>query len=300
MTFTPVVAPYVPSYANRQSYITPDEFTQDPNGVDVSQLVAGGNAFDNAAALEAIIADGSAWVDAICQQIIGATVDTQAGRYRIDRRGLLTVPCDYSPIVAIDAVTIGENPAALTPLTDSTGVWPNGKVVEIPVAALNSRPGTTGYDSYALFTGGYLYTTITYVNGYANTTLGAASAEGDTELTVASPLGIVAGMNLGLYDAARSEPVTVAAGYAYGSTTVPLSAPLGYAHDAGVACSALPPEVRRATKLLTAALIKTRGDEAFVMSAISSEPDTTALGEPGLSRDVDIATKLLTRFVRAR
>ena len=299
-TFTPVIAPYVPTYAARQSYITPGEFTEDPNGVDVSQLVAGGNAYDNAAALLGVISDGSAWVDAICHQVLGATEDVQAGRYRVNNRGIIAVQCAYSPIVAVNAVSLGPTPQTLTALTDSTGIWPNGKTVEIPFVSNGLTPsGAYPYPS-GWVNGRDVYATVTYVNGFANTTLAEPATAGTSEITVVSALGVVAGSGLGLYDGSSTEGVTVAASYTYGSTTVPLAAPLTFAHAEGVAASALPPAVRRATKLLTAALIKTRGDEAFVMASINSEPTSQPVGEPGLAADVDIATRLLVDYIRVQ
>ena len=289
---TPIVAPYVPSYANRQSYITAAEFIQDPNGVDVSQLVAGGSVFDNNAALIGVIADASAWVDAICEQILAATIDIQVGRYRIDRDGNVKVPCDYSPVIAVNAVSTGDRPQDLAAVTDLTGTWIRPKVVQIPVVQ-------TFYDRVG-YASGDLYVEMTYVNGYANTTLADAANPGDTTIVVTGPLGIAPNMNLGCYDGSTSEPLVVSSSYSYGSSTVPLASPLANGHAAGTAVSALPPEVRRATKLLTSALIKTRGDEAFQMASISAEPETTALGQPGLTRDVEIATRLLARFRRVR
>jgi hypothetical protein len=50
----------------------------------------------------------------------------------------------------------------------------------------------------------------------------------------------IAGQHYRIYDGAKSERITIASTYTYGSTTIPLTAPLTHTHAAGVAIGNLP------------------------------------------------------------
>lgn len=280
----PVLAPYVPSYAAFTPYITADEFKQSATGVDVSQLVPGGTVEDNAAALVTKISRASNYADNICHQVLAATADVEPGRYRVYPDCTIRVPVRYSPLIAITAVSLGRQPGQLQPLTDLSGLWPERKVVEIPVS---------GYPA-----GSMVYTLLSYVNGWANTTLAAAAGGGAVSLTVVQPIGILPGLTMQLYDAGNTEPVTVAADYEYGSATVPLTTPTVFAHGGGTALSALPPVIKEAVVLLTTALIKTRGAESVAMGAMQAEPDKTEKTEPGGLEEFKLAAAMLTDFMR--
>lgn len=291
---TPVVAPYVPSYAARPPYLTAQEFAVSPNGVDTSQLVPGGNAAVNAAALKAVILGASGWVDAICHQILAATLDTQVGIYRVRSDGTVWVPCDYTPIITVNAVSWGYSPGAMAAMTDLSNVWPQRKVVQIP---LTGNPAF-GFDSG--FRARTVYVTVSYVNGYANTLLLGGVNAGDLVLDVVSPLGVVPGLTLSINDSAVTEDVVVAPSYVLGSTVVPLVAPLAFGHVDATAITTLPPRVKEACAHLTSALIKTRGAEAVVMSSMSEQPTTKELIQSGGLADVEVATALLGDFIRVR
>lgn len=281
---TPVVAPYVPSYAARPPYLTAAEFINSPNGVDTSQLVPGASVATNAAVLKAVILAASGWVDAICHQILAATLDTQVGIYRVRPDGTVWVPCDYTPIVTVNGVSWGYVPSSMNTLSDLTGVWIQRKVAILPIGACIGR----------------IYLALQYVSGYANTLLADAVNAGDQVVDVVSPLGVVPGLTLSINDGALTEDVVVDTSYVLGATTVPTAAPLQFAHVVETSITALPPRVKEACAHLTSALIKTRGAEAIVMSSMTEQPTTKELIQSGGLADVEVATSLLGDFIRVR
>lgn len=275
----PVVAPSVPTYATYTSYITPEEFQFAPNGVDVTQLIPGGSPEDNAVALSQVIARASSEADRICQKTLAATVDVEAGRYRIGRDGFVRVPVPYAPLIQVNDVSVGAGPGQLTPLADLSNIeFEAGTVAAIPLSS-GFNPGLP--PTFAGARDGRLYVQVTYINGYACTLTAGTTAPGATSITVVSALGIVPGLALTLYDGAASEPVIVDGSYQLGSTTVPLRAPLANAHAEGVSVSALAPWVKQALIDLTSSMIKLRGAEAFAMSSIDQQPAQTQPSTPG-------------------
>lgn len=289
----PAIAPYVATYATRQPYITVDEFLNAPTGVDPSQIKVGASSTENRAALAQQILRASGAADTICQQVLGATTDVQSGQYRVTPNGTIKVPVDYTPLVAVTAVKVGLLANSLATLTDLSGVWPSRKVAEIPVDAANYTVFSDTPAAQARR--GRVYAVVTYVNGYANTTLAANALAAATSVTVADGTGIVPGLPLRLYDATADlwEPVTVASTYVFGSTTVPLTSGLVNAHSAGTAISALPPAIKQAVIHLTTFYIKTRGAEAIAMEDFGGEPSHSVSAEAGGIEEYDWALELL-------
>lgn len=313
MTVAPVYASYVPTYASREPYITVDEFLAAPTGTDVTQLVPGASPAANRDALKGVILRSSSECDVFCQQVLAATLDTQVAPpegWRVIRRGgrtSLMVPVDYTPVVCVTGVSLGTDPSNVTALTDLTGVWPSRKIVSIPVASGGITNPPTGAvpgsgPSWPVGAWDRRWGTVSYVNGFFNATLTGAVVAGATAITPSDVLGLYPGLSFTIYDSlfASSETCQVAAGYTPGAATVPLSAPLSYAHAAGTSVSALPPAVRQAVISLTSALIKRRGGEAIMLQSIRDEPSRVEQGEPGMSSDEQHAYALLKPFRRVR
>lgn len=286
----PVFAPDLGTYTARTPYLTPAEFTEAGTGCDISQLVPGGTTGDQSAALARIIRQASAWADSLCYKVLAATVDTQAGRY-LSRGGIISVPVKYAPLVAVTSISVGDEAWCAQPLGDLSRVG-----IEPPLLLRFAEPGC-GWGAATR----RRFVTVTYVNGWACTTLAAAATAGAASITLASNLAVGPGMTLTVDDGANTEQVTVASSFVPGSTgPVPLTAPLAAAHTVGVAASAIPPDIKRAVIALTACLIKTRGSEALIMGSIGSPPDKTALSEAGGIEDFEIATDLLGPYRRVR
>lgn len=300
---SPIVAPYVPFYAETQPYLTTAEFLAAPTGIDNTQLIPGGNTAANAAALATAIASASNYADSLCYQVLAATSDLQVGEYRLQRDGSIKVPLDFSPLVEITGVSVGKRAGQLTALTDLSGIWMNRKVPRIPAGSvLDSFGGSSFAIGAACARPGYVFAQVAYVNGYANTALAGAVLAGASSVTVTSALGIFPGMPLTINDdaLALTEAVVVGAGYVQGSTTVPLVAALLHPHAAGTAVSALPRAVKQAVICLTSHLIKTRGAESLAMASVSGGPADMTRDEVGSSAEYEQAVDLLHPFRRVK
>lgn len=282
---TSVFAPWVPTYATYTPYISVAEFLAEPTGVDTSQLIPDGTQAQNEAALARVIARASSEADRICQQVLAATTDIQTGVYRVqsDRAtGLpvIAIPVKYTPLIEVVDVRVGSSVTDAVSLLDLSGIRFEQKVAWVPLAGPVCRFGR-------------VYAQMTYVNGFAHTLLAAPAAAGASSITVKGALGVFPGLPETLYDSGSTEPIAVDASYVPGATTVPLAAPLVFAHAAGVTCSALPPFVRDAVINLVASLVKVRGAEAFEMSSIMQQPTRTVTAEPGSTTEYQRAVDLL-------
>lgn len=281
----PVFAPWVPTYATYTPYITAAEFLAEPTGVDTSQLIPGGSQDDNKAALVRVIARASSEADRICQQVLAATTDIQSGMYRVQRDGTIGIPVKYTPLIEISDVAVGRRVADAVSLVSLAGTRFEQKVAWVPI------PGP-------LSACGRLYAQMTYVNGFAHTLLASPASAGDSSLVLKGALGAFPGLPMTVYDAASTEAIAVNASYTPGSATVPLAAPLQFAHSAGVTVSALPPFVRDAVINLVASLVKVRGAEAFQMATIMEQPGHPAASEPGGTTEYQRAVELLASLKR--
>lgn len=287
-----VYAPYISSYTTRTPYITAAEFQASPTGINVSQLVPRGTQEQNIDALNVAISRASSYIDMFCKQTLAATTDTQSGRFRIQRAGYLRIPVPFSPIIAVNSVKVGFSPSSLTTMPNLSDLWIDRKVVTFPIQTVQLN---VGYSS--LYSDGRAYVVLEYVNGWANTLLANAVSAGSSTITVDSSLGIQPGVQLTIYDPAHTEVVVVAS---VSGNVLTLASPVDYAHEAGFNVSALPAAVKQAAVMLTAALIKTRGSEAIVMSQLRQQASSVVPIEDGGFQDVAIAKELLLPFVRTQ
>lgn len=283
-----VTSPIVSTYSSRIPYLTPQEYIASPTGVDTGNLVPTGTTQQNADALVQTIARASNWVDTECRKVLAATLDTQAGRYRVRADGTIRVALDFTPILQITSVQAGLTPSTMATITDLSNAWIDRKVATIPLWGLSVAPGNPYASSDRMFA------VVQYVNGYANCLLTAVAPANTTTLTVDSALGIVAGQQLTIYDPGSTEAVTVAT---VTGNTITLTSPTVSAHLANVAVSALPPAIKQATVLLTSALIKTRGDDAIVMQEVGQGTEHQQMDASG-SEDVTVALELLAPYRR--
>jgi hypothetical protein len=281
MPASPVFAPYSQTFATRESYLTVAEYVNSPTAVNVSQLVAGGTALQNADALVQVLARASSWADTICHQVLAATLETQIGKFR-QRPDGISVVVDFTPVVQVVSVAIGSKATALIELTDLSGVDIDRKVLILPVAAL---PSTA--DRVAV--------RVAYVAGFANGITIVAAAAGASTLTLDNTLGVGPGMSLMVYDPGTSEAVTVAS---TSGNTITLAAPLRYPHATGVNASAMPPIIKQAVVLLASALIKTKGAQAIVMQSMSGQPSSKQARDVNGTDEESLARMMLRDFAR--
>ena len=297
---TVVPAPNVNTYATRSIYVTPAEFKAAPTGVDVSQLIPGdNNQAHQAAALVMQLQRASGVADKICRKVLGATLDTQAGFYRIQNDPALgpviRVPLDFTPIVAVAGVSVGNTPSTMGVLTGLTNVWIGKKVATIPLGG-STVNGTSRWS-------GKQFASVQYVNGWVNTTLFASAGPGATSVTVASTLGIMPGQQLNLVNTNNSEMVTVDPAYIPSNTAtnalIPLTSAVVGTYAAGDTVTNMPQEIKQAVILIAKSLIKTRGSESIVIASTTSQPEHVTGLESGVTSDMEMAEYLLEDYKRA-
>ena len=112
-------------------------------------------------------------------------------------------------------------------------------------------------------------------------------------------LVLIASRSLNIYDGASSERVTVSTNYTFGSTTVPLTATLAYAHSSGVAISGMPPAIKEAAILVTTDFLKVRGDNSLTM-AVTTRATSGPSVQDIIGSDLALAKELLRPFRRIR
>lgn len=289
---TVIPAPNVATYSTRKSYVTPAEFKAAPTGVDVSQLVPGGDAAKQAASLVMLLQRASAYADNFCQKVIAATVDVQAGQYRVQSNRMLgaviKVPLDNTPVIAVSDIRVGRTPATIGLITTPSNLWISRKVATIPV------PGAYGETMFAQ---------ISYVNGWANTALTVAAPAGALSITVASTLGIMPGMQLNIQSPNNAETLTVDTSFVPSNLNinalVPVTTPIVGTYGIGDTVTAFPQDIKQAVILIAKSLIKTRGSESIVISSTTSQPDSIDKLERGVTSDIDMALDLLAPYRRA-
>lgn len=296
---TVVPAPNVTTYATRSLYVTPAEFKAAPTGMDVTQLVPGGTPQQQAAALVMQLQRASGVADKICRKVLGATLDTQAGSYRIqnDRSlgAVIRVPLDFTPIVAVAGASIGNTPAAMSTVTDLSNVWIGKKAVTITLGG-NTFNGPSRWS-------GQQFASVQYINGWVNTTLSAPAAPGAVAITLTAALGVMPGQQLNLVNTSASEIVTVDPAYIPSNTAtnvlIPLTTPVVGTYAAGDTVTNMPQEIKQAVILIAKSLIKTRGSESIVIASTTSQPEHVNGVESGVTSDMEMAEYLLEDYKRS-
>lgn len=280
-------------------YLTIAEYKQAPTAVDVDDLVGGGSQAINDQELANNIARASSWIDTHCGQVLGATVDTDAFRARVSRDGFLKIHPRFSPVCSVVSASFGSNPQQMQTL-DVTTSWIEPACVVFPL----SWAGSAFYGQLQL--GGMYsmnaeqYVSITYVNGYANSTLSASALAGATSITVKDLTGFMPGHQFQIYDGENTEICTVASSFTMttGAGSLPLVSALSYAHGSGISASALPPAIKQAAIYMTNVILKSRGNSTIVMGSLT--PSMMQSDNPNVASDYNSAMDLLRPYRRMR
>jgi len=285
-------------------YLTLAEYKSAPTAIDYNNLVSGStDAAVQDAELANVIARASSWIDIHCNQVLGATSETEQQRSRLRPDGMLALHPRYFPIVALTALSYGITPNDMVDYPDPSQGWVEDQSFVIPYTAANvtySSAGPLQFGMPAIPRAG-VFCKYTYVSGYANTITAATVTSGASSITVKDASGIVAGGRMTIYDGLSTETIVVGSGYTFGSTTVPVASTLSYGHSSGVSVSALPPAVKEAAILATTAFIKVRGDNSLVMDVISQPSNLRrGGGTQNLGTDMGMAEDLLRPFRRMR
>lgn len=281
-------------------YITSTEYRNAPTSIDIDNLVF--NSIDPDAQeneLTNVIARASSWIDTFCNQVLSATHETENQRTRISSDGYIKFHPRYNPIIALTAFSYGYPSTNMITVSDVSSAWVEDQQILFPYAnsAYSTSQGPLQF-GYPTGSGGQVYIKYTYVTGYVNSLINTAVATQST-LTVTNADGIIAGLEMKIYDGIYSENVTVASTYTFGSNTVPLTSPLLYSHTAGVSISALPPAIKEAAILVTTAFLKVRGDNSLVMG-VGTQPSQTVEGSQKLGTEIAMAQQLLMPYRRIR
>jgi hypothetical protein len=282
-------------------YSTLEEYKAAPTAIDLDNLVFDSQdpeVQDNE--LRNVIARASSWMDTFCNQVLGATVETEQQRSRYSTDGSIRFHPRFSPIVALTEFNYGY-PTNMASLGDCSIAWIEDMEIIIPNTQLGNwtSQGPLSFGSYNGGPGNQVFLNYTYVAGYTNTTLATDSAVGATTVSVVNGTGIIAGQMLSIYDGMNTELVTVASTYTFGSNTVPLTRPLINAHLAGSSFSALPPAIKEACILVTTAMLKVRGDSSMTMM-VTTQPTLSTPGADRFSDEMKIAADILQTYARIR
>jgi hypothetical protein len=282
-------------------YLTLNEFKNAPTAIDINNLVF--NSIDpdaQDAELTNVIARASSWVDTYCNQILGATTETEQQRSRVKGDGTIRFHPNNSPIIAITDLWYGYDSYNLVQVTDPSICWLESQQVIFPYASFGSSMTSQGPLGFGFPSTPQqeVYLKYSYINGYPNTTIITATA-GQSTLTVAHSSGIRIGDTLKIYDSLNTENVIVASTYTFGSTTVPLTSALVYTHSAGVSISGLPPAIKEATILVTTQMLKVRGDNSMIMN-ITTSAQVAPPGSTNIGTDMAMAMDLLKPYRRIR
>lgn len=282
-------------------YLTLEEYKAAPTAIDLDNLVFDSQdpeVQDNE--LRNVIARASSWMDTYCNQVLGATVETEQQRSRYSTDGSIRFHPRFSPIVALTDFNYGY-PTNMASLGDCSIAWIEDMEIIIPNAQLGTwtSQGPLSFGSYNGGPGNQLFLNYTYVAGYANTTLEVANIVGATSITVVNGTGIIAGQMLTMYDGINTELITVADTYVFGSKTIPLTRPLVNIHLIGTSVSALPPAIKQAAILVTTAMLKVRGDSSMTM-AVTTQPTMSTQGADRFGDEMKIAADILDTYRRVR
>ena len=159
-------------------YLTVAEYKQAPTAIDYSNVVTGSS--DPAvqdAELANVIARASSWIDSHCNQVLGATRDTETLRARISNDGSIRIHPRFNPVVAVTQFSFGFTPTSLSQYPDCSNIWMEDQSFIVPywqtqLSFSNQGPLQFGLPSTPRQ---QVYCQFTYVNGYASSLLASIS-----------------------------------------------------------------------------------------------------------------------------
>lgn len=290
-----VIAPFTASYSQRSPYITLEEFKFSPtaSAIDVSDLISSGGQAAQDRALSDLITRASNMADTYVTGksygTIGASLNTENGRYYANRQGQFIIKPNFTPIIALETFSYGPSIANQIQIPLSTA----NVSIEETEFIVSAWWGTNGVSfsgqNFGLL-GGFSNTQKqfcewTYVNGWANSFLTADAASGQNHVVLTNVTGIYPGMNLTIWDGMNDENVVVSSSYSTGSTTVTLASNLQYRHGTGCNISAIPPVVKQAVIHFVIGMVKDRGQDGVSLS----DSGLTEIGTRGKINSEDLA-----------
>jgi len=239
-------------------------------------------------------------MDEYLNQNLVATQTIETQRVRMTPQGYISLHPSNNPVLALVTFQYGTDPNNLQTLTDPSTAWFENSQLIIPLSQLSTSYSSQGPLAFGGTASPYtqIFTKYTYIAGYVNTIAGAATA-GDLSITVTDGTGIIAGQQYLITDGSKTERVTVASNYVFGSTTVPLESALTYTHLAGASFNNMPGAIKQACILLTTAFLKVRGDSAMMMS-MTQRPVGQVVGSDLYGSNIKIALDMIDKYRRVR
>jgi hypothetical protein len=258
-------------------YITVAQLDRSPISNQLKKLVPRSSDNDRDAEMARIILRLSSMINDEVGQNLAATVDTEAGKVRVDSDGHLNIYTRSNPIIEVRSLEVGWSPTQLSPITDLSGLILDPWRITVPNYG---RPGAR------------LWARFVYVNGYPVTTLTAAVVAGATTLTVSDATGILPGVSVLTINDGQSEEVVVPTAVVGNVLIVPA---LEFAHAAGVGVSELPATIEEATLLLLSRLHDTW---SLSMGAITTDGSGAKIPGATVKRAMCDAAVMLNPYRR--
>lgn len=314
---TPVVSLSDSSQFSPLPYISPSTYQFAPTAMSTNALVPGSTnpQADSLMSLYERIQSATSWMNSICFQgkpgTYAGTIVTEQDYVRANPNGLLTLMCNYRPVIEMLSLALGPNPQGLQALPSVNGIAISDRQITLPQLSIpmgsNSNFPTHGYG----YVGNRVYANWQYVSGYPHTSLAATADAGATTITVnpSSLTNEFAGIDqytvpfqLTIKDAGNSEQITITA---INGLVCTLASPLLYTHTVPtypnfITVTAIPFALEQAAISLTSVLLKLRGARSQVIpGSIGGAPSATAVAEAGASADLTTAMKLLKDYIIA-
>lgn len=289
-----------PDTTNENPYISVAEYKNAPTAISIGSLVVNGNQQAQDAELASVILRASSYMNEYLNANLVADQYTETQRIRYSNSsGYFALHPNNAPIISLSSFQYGSNPNSLYSISDCSKCWFEGQQIIIPNPLLGFNWSTQGPLAFgSISPGGWTFTKYSYVAGYVNTLMGAATT-GDLTITVDDATGILPGQRYRIADGSRNEWVYVAEDYVYGSPVVTLSTPVAFDHDPGATFYNLPNVLKEACILITSAFIKMRGDASTTM-AYTTNPSGNVNGATRYGNDIALALDMVDKYRRVR
>jgi hypothetical protein len=252
-------------------YVTVPEFRAMPTYLDSDDLVVTGNTIAAAqdSELRNELIRASAWCDDYVNQPLGGHLWTQQLRLAPNRFLEFRFHAEHQPIRQLQSFSYGSSTAGQFVLSDMSQVsYPGGSQVIVPLAG-----GSYSFSGPLQFGGMGApgleqQVQVSYTAGFACTEFAANAAQGATSVQLVDTTAIHPGDLLRIWDPSKEEAVTVASVV---GTTVTFTTALTQGHSTGAGISAMPPDVKRAVAIVTAAYIARpgTGEDPFADAPVS-------------------------------
>lgn len=245
-------------------YISTAMYKAAPTGLAPDAIVAGGTPQQQEAELAREIIKASAEMDSFCYGASGgtlrATVDTEMQRLRMDREGFFRLTPRFTPVLALEAFSSGDDPAAMTDLTDLSHVEVEQTRIRVPAYPFTTvtSAGPLQFGAMAT-TGRDALVKYSYTNGWPLTALTSAVTAGATTLTLDDVTGVYVGTRLVVRDPLVGDEAVIVSAVSGSDVTV---SPLAQDHAAGVQVDALAQVLLDACIEITTGMLKRRSQQS--------------------------------------